>query len=204
MAYYRGIASIDHEPGQHLRPPTVAPGGGGGHGAQRARRHSHRLRAGPAPLLGQGLRGPAGDAAAGPAAHRGRLLPDRAAGPSRRARRATLRGDRLDGGLHLVRGGDRGHRDGAAPPGAHGAGGHRVGGSRSRARGLYAGPLRAAHRARGHAAARPQRDPGRARARVRPRARRVRRDPDARGQHPGPDPDGATLDLHRGADRRER
>ena len=57
------------------------------------------------------------------------------------------------------------------------------------ARGLHPRPLRVAHRARGHAAARAQRHPGRARARVRPRPRRVRRHADARRQHPGPDPD---------------
>ena len=95
--------------------------------------------------------------------------------------------DRLERRLHLVRGGDRGHRDGAAAPRAHGA---RRPSSRWTAissGGAHAGALGVAHRARGDAAAGPERHPGRARAGVRARARRVRRHADARRQHPRPD-----------------
>ena len=62
----RGADQDAHrEHGQHHRPPAVAPGGDGGNRAQCGRRHSTRIPAGAAPLLGQGPRGSPGHAAPG-------------------------------------------------------------------------------------------------------------------------------------------
>src|SRR5262249_60050194 len=104
-----------------LRPLAVGQGLRRRHRTQCRHRYPARVRDGAAALLGPRRRRRARDAAPRAPAHRHGLLPHRPPRAARRAGGAALCGHGLERGVHVVRGGDRGHRDGAASPREDGA-----------------------------------------------------------------------------------
>src|SRR5215468_296117 len=187
-----------------LRPLAVGQGLRRRHRTQCRHRYPARVRDGAAALLGPCRRRRARDAAPRAPAHRHGLLPHRPPRAAWRAGGAALCGHGLERGVHVVRGGDRGHRDGAASPREDGARRHRVRRSESGTRRFHPGPRGMADGARGDLAPGPKWHSGGTGARLRESPRRVWRHPHASGQHSRQDADTTPVHLHGGPDRRGR